>query len=608
MSRQVENQAIVQLSSKKFLIGCFFAALALILVGRVYPFPAWLVAAEVLTTILALFVLGSIRYRLNKNALTYGAVFVITATFWETWWRASPLRTSMEVEGLKPLWDFLQRHLLSFHSLERLVHADTMLFILGLTFFVSVIAQTRLLEGFSFSVLKKNRGFVLPTVAILTGIVSFASGIFDGVSMIGLMIRTLVIILLLVKEEPDDMVFAIIISTVVTTVCGMWLAYGEPPNLIMKSNLHPYLGNAFFLRYCLPVAVGSYLVVYWNLRKRLKGEKIEMDRMDILDLHTADVRFIQATKHGEVLTPIEFIEDHRDDLGPRYEGVLTRLQQGEPLGSAFIAEGVEVSRRKYLLGKFVSEEVSDLLDAHYQDFQKHDNENSDPLVREIKRVLEGFRKKKKRAQMIGGLSFIPFVGGLIWHGFDHSFPLFWSSFAGFAAALLGIFSIPKMRWLALKDAFHEYLEYLFLFPLFFSISLLQATGFFDLFSSLIKSGIEKLGLIAVSYIQFTGATFLSAMLDNNVVADFSSRALHGLEIGVIHLFAMCQIAGYAAGGCWTHIGSAQSVVAYAFVRREVDETFTPLQWIRAMTPVILEIFLLMVVVIVVESSLVRWLG
>ena len=39
----------------------------------------------------------------------------------------------------------------------------------------------------------------------------------------------------------------------------------------------------------------------------------------------------------------------------------------------------------------------------------------------------------------------------------------------------------------------------------------------------------------------------------------------------MHLFAMAQIAGYALGGCWTHIGCAQSVVAYAFIQRDVDE-------------------------------------
>ena len=36
-----------------------------------------------------------------------------------------------------------RQHLLSFGGLDDLIHADTMLFILGLTFFVSVIAQTR---------------------------------------------------------------------------------------------------------------------------------------------------------------------------------------------------------------------------------------------------------------------------------------------------------------------------------------------------------------------------------------------------------------------------------------------------------------------------------
>ena len=44
-------------------------------------------------------------------------------------------------------WTWARQHLLSFHGLDDLIHADTMLFILGLTLFVSVIAQTRLLEG-----------------------------------------------------------------------------------------------------------------------------------------------------------------------------------------------------------------------------------------------------------------------------------------------------------------------------------------------------------------------------------------------------------------------------------------------------------------------------
>jgi len=56
--------------------------------------------------------------------------------------------------------------------------------------------------------------------------------------------------------------------------------------------------------------------------------------------------------------------------------------------------------------------------------------------------------------------------------------------AGFAAAFLAIYKIPKMRSLALTEAAHEYKEYLFLFPLFLSISLLQKTGFFNALAGL----------------------------------------------------------------------------------------------------------------------------
>ena len=42
-----------------------------------------------------------------------------------------------------------------------------MLFILGLTFFVSVIAQTRMLEGVTFFLLRRNRRApILPTVIV----------------------------------------------------------------------------------------------------------------------------------------------------------------------------------------------------------------------------------------------------------------------------------------------------------------------------------------------------------------------------------------------------------------------------------------------------------
>ena len=64
---------------------------------------------------------------------------------------------------------------LSFHGLDELIHADTMLFILGLTFFVAVIAQTRMLEGVTFFLLRRNGGAILPTVIAVTAVVAFAS-------------------------------------------------------------------------------------------------------------------------------------------------------------------------------------------------------------------------------------------------------------------------------------------------------------------------------------------------------------------------------------------------------------------------------------------------
>ncbi len=600
--------SIISISSKKFFITCASLALAVFLIGNVKPFPVWLVALEVFVTVISLFVFGSIRYRLDKNALTYGAVMVITATFWGGWWPTSGLRQSYATEGVSVFWDYFHHYFLTLHGLDTLFHADTMLFILGLTFFVAVIAQTRLLETVSFAVLGKSRGRIVVTLAILTGIVSAASGILDGVSMIGLMIRTMVILLFLAKAKDEAVIYAVMVSTVVTTVCGMWLAYGEPPNLIMKANLHPHLDNAFFLRYCLPVAVGSYFIVIWNVGKKLKGQRVDLSQLDVLDLHTADVRFLQATRHGEVPTAISFVEEHQSELSGHFEPVIKRLHQGEPLGDALVNEKVPENLRKQLIGGFISEDLADVLDEHYSLGPDVQGGALDRSMQKISQTLEFIRNRRVRAQWVGGLSFIPFIGLLVYHAINHEFPLFWASVIGFVVALTGIIGIPKMRKLALGEAAHEYKEYLFLLPLFFSITLLQKTGFFDILSLLLHQGIEKFGVAHMAYLQFTGAAFLSAILDNNVVADFAGRALQGLEISVLHLFAMAQIAGYAVGGCWTHIGCAQSVVAYSFIQKEIDEHYTPFQWIKAMTPVIIEIFILMTVVVYGEAALHTYLG
>ncbi len=599
----------VEISSTKFVGGCLAAAAALFFWGSAVAFPSWFLAVEVMATILGLFLFGSMKYRIDKNALTYGMTPVILATFWSCWRAANLPDTPLGgVDWGGRLRD-MAGPLLTFRGLDDLFHADTMLFILGLTFFVAVIAQTRLLESVSFNVLQRTGGRIVPTVAALTALVSIASGILDGVSMIGLMIRTLVILLFLAKAAEETVIYAVMVSTIVTTVCGMWLAYGEPPNLIMKANLHPHLDNAFFLRYCLPAAVGSYAIVFFNVRRRLKGKSVNLAKLDILDRHTADVRFLQASRHGEVHTPMEFLEGHRETVGSHHDAVVKRLHQGVPLGEALVNERVPREKRLPLLGAYLDEKLAETLDDYYVHVYGRNDHKADESVVHLGKTLDHVRRARVRAQWIGTLSFLPFMGLLIVHAFNHEVPLFLASFAGFAAAAAAVAAIPKMRRLALKEAVLEYKEYLFLLPLFLSISLLQRTGFFNIIAQLLHLGVEKVGVAAVAYGQFWFATILSAILDNNIVADFTSRALLDIkDLGVLHLFAMAQIAGYALGGCWTHIGSAQSVVAYAFIQREIDDRYTPFQWIKAMTGVILQISVFMTFLIYGESLLMKWLG
>jgi len=604
---------VVQLSSVKFLVGCLVVAGAVMLIGQRLAIPSWLLPCEVFATITGLFVFGSIKYRIHKNALSYGAALVIMATFWSSWWPTSGLRQEAAERGWAALGRAAREQLLTFQGLDELVHLDTMLFILGLTFFVSVIAQTRLLENITFILLRRNGGWVLPTVLCVTAVVAVASGILDGVSMIGLTIRTLVIILLLARMPASSVRYAVMVCTVVTTVCGMWLAYGEPPNLIMKANLispegRPYLTDGFFLRYCAPAALLSFLVVALSLSKRLRGKRVDLEAMDVLDANLATVRFLQACRFGRVMTPIEFVEEHADDLGGQAPEVLVRLHQGETLGQALVRQGVAQKTRRHLLGRFMMPTLADDLDEHYVKAAAGDREETQKSEWHIHAAIGQMSGRRVAAQVVGSVALAPFVGLLILHAIYHKeAPLYWASCAGFAVALLGIVTLPKARNLALREAWHEYGEYLFLFPLFLSISLLARIGFFNQLQELLRTGIAHMGQSHVAWGQFAGATVLSAILDNNVVADFGSRALQGLEVAVLHLFAMAQIAGYATGGCWTHIGSAQSVVAFAFIRRDVDERYTPLQWIREMTPVILGIFVALSALIYLEGALLSYL-
>jgi hypothetical protein len=444
-------------------------------------------------------------------------------------------------------------------------------------------------------------------VIAVTAAVAVASGMLGGVSLISLTIRTLVIVLMLAAAPVAAIRYAIMLCTAVTTICGVFSAYGEPPNLIMKANLAPNLGNDFFLYYCGPVALVSYLVVAWQLRRNLRGRRIDIDGMDVIDANVADVRFLQATRHGEVLTPIELVEGHAAQLGGAATRLLARVRRGESIGIALVREGVPEPTRKQLLGHFVSEDLADALDRHYVLDAAGDHEGALSAARAVDKVVDDLGMKRRNAQRLGGLAIIPFAVMLILHSIEPRVPLFVASFAGFLFALPAIADIPRMRALAWREARTEYAEYYFLFPLFVSITLLTAAGFFDHIEALVRHGVTALGVSHVALGQFLGSTLLSAILDNNIVADFASRGLPSLELPVLHLFAMSQIAGYAIGGCWTHIGSAQSVVAYAFIQRDVDSSYTPIGWIRDITPAILQILAAITAVIYLESLVLSWL-
>ena len=73
--------SVVMISETRFLFGCAVLAAALFAAGRVVTLPLGLLAGEVFATILGLFLFGSFRYQIHKNALTYGMLLVIVATF-----------------------------------------------------------------------------------------------------------------------------------------------------------------------------------------------------------------------------------------------------------------------------------------------------------------------------------------------------------------------------------------------------------------------------------------------------------------------------------------------------------------------------------------------
>lgn len=546
-------------------------------------------AIEVFAVVLALFIFGSTRFRIDKNSITYGALPIIFATFFFNWWAAAPFREEIVTRGVKALWEAVQRNLLSIHGLEKLLHGDTMLFILGLTFLVGVVSQARLLETISMHILRVFNGRVLPTILSIAAFVSLASGIFDGVSMIGLTIRIFLIILIMGKISHEGMKFIVMVSVILTTVAGIWLAYGEPPNLIMKSNLG--LPDKFFLSYAMPLALLAFIITSLYIRRFLHGAVIPLKTMDILERNSANVQFLQVSRYGRVMDGEEMLREYAFRFGAKAELVHSFYHKGHHPISSMLKAGIPQKIVYSFITEYLGKEFIKPVFSYYH--HRIRREDSKELRREIiegaviMNLLEDTKLQARSAQFWAIIAFIPFAGLLIWHARDNTFPLFLSSFAGFAVAFLGILPYQKMRILVLREALREYKEYLFLFPLFLSITMLTQLGFFDQLKIALERGVHILGPSYIAIIQFLGSGLLSAILDNNVVADFASRAIEGTEH--LFLFAAAQIAGYATGGSLTHIGSAQSLIAFAYIVRYIEPHFTPLDWVRAMWRIIFTI-------------------
>jgi hypothetical protein len=154
--------------------------------------------------------------------------------------------------------------------------------------------------------------------------------------------------------------------------------------------------------------------------------------------------------------------------------VLERIRGGEALGLAMIHEDVSEPTRRLLLGHFVAEELADGLDRHYVLDAAGEYEAAFQAEQAAHFVLESMARQRKRAQKIGALALIPFVGFLVLHGIYHEVPLFLASFRRLLCRLARHRRPSRMRSLALREARQEYAEYFFLFPLFLAITLLTA--------------------------------------------------------------------------------------------------------------------------------------
>ena len=155
----------IDLSPSKLIIGCLVTAVGILLIGQVVQLPVTLLGLEIFATIIGLFPLrlDRVPHRQERAHLRHAARHRR-----DVLGRLVAGLANARAGRRRRLGAALARARASTCSRSTastaIVHADTMLFILGLTFFVSVIAQTRLLETHQLRAAHANQGDVLPTI------------------------------------------------------------------------------------------------------------------------------------------------------------------------------------------------------------------------------------------------------------------------------------------------------------------------------------------------------------------------------------------------------------------------------------------------------------
>ena len=191
--------------------------------------------------------------------------------------------------------------------------------------------------------------------------------------------------------------------------------------------------------YCAPAAIAAYVIVARQLRRRLRGQRVDLDEMDVLDVQRRG-RAISAG--GAAWRGADAGRSSSRRTLPVRRGasaVIERIRGGpnaRPRARRPGRSDRDASRCSSATTS--SEELADGLDRHYVFDAAGKYEAAFQAEQAVDEVLASMARRRRRAQLIGGLALIPFVALLVVHGIFHDVPLFLASFAGFLAALPAI--------------------------------------------------------------------------------------------------------------------------------------------------------------------------